>query len=140
MALDIGNKRIGLALKPKALKVILPLEAIERPRGRGENEVLDLIGEHSVETVIIGFPLNEEGRQTCQGLSVQRFCDRLLKRAAARGLKLNVRYVDEFATSIEAEGRLQEAAKGKKCNKYKRMVDSTAASIILERYLEQGQP
>ena len=114
LALDLGEKRIGVAVNPTG-EVIIELPTIVRPHGNDPlPELLALIEEHGVQQVVIG---QSRVRQT-------GFIRELMVR-----LPVSVTVVDETLTTKEAERQLQ--AEGKAGDS-----DARAARVILEQFLE----
>ena len=99
---------------------------------RPEKEILELLRQHQIETVVVGLPLDEQGQKTSQCLKIENFCSRLEQRASIR-----IVFVDEYCSSVEAEHRLSEAGKKRKLRSKKDMIDAGAAAIILQNHLDQ---
>lgn len=122
-------KRIGVAYGDFSPRIITPLNVLDRGGRKAEKEILSIIVNRNIKTVIIGNPLNEDGSPSKQCEDVNRFYNRLLKRSN------NVLYefVDEYGSSEEAMELIMDPINSLK----KDMLDSIAASIILSRYFEQ---
>jgi putative holliday junction resolvase len=131
VAIDVGDKRVGVALSDELEKFARPFDAWARAGGKAEREILRVISERQPSSLIVGLPLNEEGTQGEQVLKTRRFCERLVKRS---GIK--VIYVDEYLSSVEAEQLL--AAKGRRHARSgkKGMIDAFSAAIILQRHID----
>lgn len=129
VALDHGSRRIGVAVGDTETGM-----AFARPALRRRNEALDLvvIGElcaaEGADVIIIGLPLNLDGSQGEQAAKARGFGERLA------GLGLEVAYEDERLTSWEAGERLAEA--GRRVRRRSGELDSTAARLILQQYLD----
>jgi putative Holliday junction resolvase len=108
--------------------------AFARPALRRRNEERDLavIGElcasEDADLIIIGLPLNMDGSEGEQAATARAFGDRLV------GIGLEVAYEDERLTSWEAGERMAEA--GRRARRGSGDLDSTAARLILQQYLD----
>lgn len=125
LALDVGERRIGVAAADTATKIAYPVMTI--PVDGQEIEVLrQLIAEHAAAVLVVGYPRNQSGDPTAQTAAVEAFVARLVP------LGVEVVYQDESLTSVMAE---QYLASHKK-SYTKEDIDAHAASIILTDYLE----
>jgi putative Holliday junction resolvase len=132
LGVDFGLKRVGLALAEARGRVVLPLATIERTtREALFGEILRLVREHAVDRIVVGLPLDLEGRQTLTTRQARNFAESL-----ARRVDLPVDFADERLSSFEAEDRLREA--GLHGEKLQGKLDGQAAALILENYLEHG--
>jgi putative holliday junction resolvase len=127
--LDLGKRRIGLAIADNEGLAVHPIGALER---RSVVRDLELIRSRFVEfevtRVVIGLPLNMDGTAGPAARAAEAFADRLRDSTG-----LPVELFDERLTSFEAEERLRELS-GKRARD-KGTVDAVAASIILESWL-----
>lgn len=124
LALDVGDRRVGLALGDTVVRIAVPFGYLER----GETIIRDItqiILEHHVETVVVGYPRNQSGEPTQQTAAVEAFA----KELAEIDIDAELVFQDESLTSVEAERRLGRV-------KDKGEIDAEAASIILQDYLE----
>lgn len=130
LALDVGEKRVGLALADSNIRIAIPFGYFER-----SNQIIQQITEvmlqHGIDTVVVGYPRNQSGEATKQTEAVEAFADELAKIE----LDADLVFQDESLTSVEAERRLGRVED-------KGLIDAEAASIILQDYLEEnyGQP
>jgi len=123
VALDIGLKRIGVAYSPDA-KTAVPLKAILRKnRNQAANEVKALLEEWQPEKVVVGIPLGGSSED-----EMKRRIEHFMKLVNFDG---EVCYQDESGTSLEAK----ELMKGKMRHVKDGRVDSIAAMLILERFI-----
>lgn len=129
LGLDVGDKRVGIAICDPGTGVISSLQTLSRAQGRAEKAIIKLVQEYGVEKLVAGLPLAANGAITPQAERVQSFCRRLGKRIQAE-----IIFVDEFGTSKEAEERLRASSKRAKVEKG--MVDALSATIILQLYLD----
>ncbi len=129
LALDVGKKRIGLAVSDESGVTALGLETLQRTRIRDDIDKLRGIAEkHGAGTLLIGRPLHMSGDESRQSEYTKEFAERL---AAKLGLPMKL--WDERLTSAEAERLLRQA--GAKLESRKRAVDQMAAILLLESYL-----
>ena len=128
--MDVGTKRIGVAVSDELSITAQGLETIER---KGLDRDLDVIRklarERLVSEIVVGLPLNMNGTPSAKTKEVIEFMDSL-----AKAVTLPVKMWDERLTSIEAERRLLEADMSRA--KRKRLSDKLAAQIILQSYLD----
>ena len=138
LGLDYGERRIGVAVSDPTGLLAQPLETIQRPGrsgGRGGEQraverVVALVAEYEVGRIVLGLPLQMDGRE---GEAVAR--TRAFGDVIARETGLPVDYVDERLTSREAE-RVLVAARGKP-SRHKDRVDRVAAALVLQTWLER---
>lgn len=128
IALDIGEKRIGVAVAAGNVRIAVPLEAIEVD-GTELEKIVRIVGRENVEAVVIGYPRNQSGEATAQTAVVEAFARRLSDAVSVRQV-----FQDESLTSVQAEEQLK--AYGRPYNKGD--IDSQAASLILQDYLENN--
>jgi putative Holliday junction resolvase len=130
LALDVGERRIGVAMSDPAGLLAAPLTTLKaEPRVRALSQIVALVTEHAVDVVVIGLPLTMSGEVGPQAQVVQTFANNL---EAALGHK--VQLFDERLTSVVAEQMLRDL--GIKPEKRKARIDEVAASIILQDYLD----
>jgi putative Holliday junction resolvase len=130
LALDVGARRIGVAMSDATGTLATPLTTV-RVRGveRAIAEIVELVRQHEVGTVVVGWPLNMNGDVGPQAKSVHTFGEAL---EAALGQP--VAYFDERLTSVVAEQMLRDM--GLKPEKRRERIDEVAASVILQDYLD----
>lgn len=134
LALDYGTKRIGVALSDELGWTAQPLETFERRTlDRDIAHIAALVGSHSVERVVLGLPLQLDGRE---GLAVQAMRAFVVKLEA--GLSVPVVLWDERMTTKAAEDLLIAADVSRK--KRKGVIDRIAAAILLQSYLAAQTP
>lgn len=124
LALDVGDRRVGLALGDSQVRIAVPFGYLEQS-DTIFRQIAEIILQHSVTTVVIGYPRNQSGEATKQTEIVEKFAGQLSK----IDLDAQIVFQDESLTSVEAERRLGRV-------KDKGEIDAEAASIILQDYLE----
>ena|SRR5882757_3873062 len=125
LALDVGDKRIGVAVAPVGSSFARPLTTLINDNSFWE-QLQALLSEHDAVTIIIGLPRGLNGQETDQTRKVESFVSELQNRT-----DVPIRLQDEAVTSVKAETELQ--ARGKKYEKSD--IDALAATYILEDYL-----
>lgn len=124
VGLDVGEKRIGVAVADTAVRIAVPLITI--PVDGGEVRMIaEIVNREAAEKIIVGYPRNQLGETTAQSAYVEAFVEQL----ADIG---EVIFQDESLTSVMAESRLKDSGKPYE----KGEIDSMAAAIILQDYLE----
>ena len=130
LALDVGEKRIGVALSDPTGLLATPLTTIEsKGRDSDIDEVVRLATEHEVGEIVVGLPLSMSGRRGPQAGRVDAFV-----RALAERTDLPLKSVDERLSSVQAERMLRES--GVEPSKNKARIDSAAAAVVLQSYLD----
>jgi putative Holliday junction resolvase len=136
VGLDIGERRIGVAISDATRTLARPVGVLARPAS--EADAVRLVAERirglaaeedGVESVVLGLPKRLDGSPSEMTSRVQAFAEKL--RAATR---LPVALQDERLSSREAESRL--ALREKDWRARKRKIDAAAAAIILQDYLD----
>lgn len=134
LALDIGLKRIGVAVSDELGMLASPHCAIQR---RSTAQALDavarMVRETGAEQVVVGLPISFDGALHAQARAVQAFAGRL---GARIGIPLV--YVDETLSSVRAEESLRAA--GVRPERIRERVDAAAAAVILQDFLDRRQP
>lgn len=129
LALDYGTKRIGVALSDELGWTAQPLETFERRTlDRDVTHIASLVGTHEVGQVVLGFPLQLDGREGPAVRAMREFATRL-----EQGLSVPLVLWDERMTTKAAEDLLIAADVSRK--KRKGAVDRVAAAILLQSYL-----
>jgi putative Holliday junction resolvase len=123
-SIDVGLKRIGIAICLDG-KIVLPQNAVLRKnRNQAAREINAFLKEWQIETLVVGLP---------KGGSSQEEMERRIKHfVSLLELQIPVAYQDEQGSSFEAKELTMGNFKHKKDGR----VDSVAAKIILERYLQ----
>ena len=131
LGLDIGEKRIGVALSDPLGIMAGALTVIERTTDEAAiKQILDLACENEVERIVVGMPRSLDGSLGKQAQAVQSFVD-LLKEHT----QLPLVAWDERLSTVAAERTMLEI--GMKRDKRKKRRDSLAAAFILQGYLDR---
>lgn len=126
LALDIGEKRIGVAVGDDSVRIAMPFDVIEVD-GKELERIARLVIDQDIDTVVIGYPRNQSGEATAQTEYVETFAAQLTD------IVPRIVYQDESLTSVLAEQQLKSHGKAYT----KGDIDAQAAAIILQDYLEQ---
>ena len=128
MALDIGTKRVGVALSDFLHVVASPLACVPRePEKDAIEAILKLAKENRVKTIVAGLPINMDGSKGAQAEDCENF--------AKNFSEFDIIFEDERLTSDTAEERLRERKVDFRKNKG--LVDMESACIILEQYMSR---
>ena len=130
MALDVGGRRIGVALSDTTRVLASPLTTLRaEPRDRVLSEIAALVQLHEVVEVVVGLPLTLSGAIGPQAHLIQLFVERL------KGvLTAPIHMFDERLTTVAAERMMLNL--GMKPEQRKARIDEVAASIILQDFLD----
>jgi putative holliday junction resolvase len=132
LALDVGKKRIGLAVSDPLGIAAQGLPTLQRTRIRDDlNALAQLCRERDVRLLLVGRPLHMSGNESRQGVYTREFAERLAEHTG-----LPVRYLDERLTTVQAERVLRESGIG--IEKRAAAVDKLAAVLLLQSYLDAG--
>ncbi|MCZ6493615.1 MAG: Holliday junction resolvase RuvX [Planctomycetota bacterium] len=132
LAIDLGERRTGLAVGDDQTGVVTPLSILELPRGEGLIEaLLKALQEHSPDEIVLGLPLNMDGTEGAPAKRVREFAKTLRKRC-----ECVVHCQDERLTSYAADQRM--ARTGRTHKQKKGMRDALAAAEILRDFLDKS--
>ena len=140
LGVDLGHKRIGLAVTDEAGAIAFPAGALDS-RGRKKDlaRLRAMIQERGIERAVVGLPLHLDGRRGPEAENAVAFARELAKVAG-----IPVDTLDERWTSNEAERVLaaggRPTRKRRDARRRQGTVDEMAASILLRTYLEQRGP
>jgi putative holliday junction resolvase len=133
LALDLGKKRIGLALSDELGVTAQGLETLQRTNIREDlAHLAKLASSHNVTLILMGNPLHMKGHEGRGSGHAREFGDRL---EAATGIPIQL--WDERLTTVQAQRVLRES--GISIEKRAKAVDRLAAVILLESYLDSRQ-
>jgi len=131
MALDVGDRRIGVALSDPTGLLARQLGILNRTDdSRDTQEVLRLVQEHAPGRLIVGLPLLLNGDEGQQAQKVHAFCN-ILKQV----LNIPLEMVDERFSTVAACEYMRHNVSRKKGGT-KQHDDAIAAAVILQNYLD----
>lgn len=126
VCLDVGTKRIGVAVADIGVRIAVPFATVEVD-GSEIQSIAEIVIKEQADTIVVGYPRNQQGEATAQTKYVENFVEQL------QDLDKKIVFQDESLTSVLAEQQLishkRPYSKGD--------IDSQAAAIILQDYLEQ---
>jgi putative Holliday junction resolvase len=134
LALDVGSKRIGVAVSDELGLTAQPVLTLERRRNQREDlrSLARLARRFGVVGIVVGNPLHLSGDQSPQAAKTQAFAAELGELAG-----LPIHLWDERLTSREAHQMLYEAGHARE--EHRRVVDQVAATLILQSFLDRQE-
>jgi len=127
ICLDVGERRIGVAVADSSVKIAVPFDTVEVD-GKEIEVIAKIVITEGADTIVIGYPRNQAGETTAQTEYVEQFAKSL------SDIVPKVVFQDESLTSVIAEQQLiihnRPYSKGD--------IDAQAAAIILQDYLEDN--
>jgi len=133
LSLDLGTKRVGVAISDPTKTAVSRLLPIQRSSWKNlVNDLQQLMRRFDVKTIVIGLPLSLDGKERSASTEARNAARKL-----ALTVNLPVYLQDERLTSVEAETNLQ--IEGLSGDDLKKHLDSEAAAVILRDFLGGGQ-
>ena len=130
LAIDYGEKRLGLAISDPNQIISKPLKTIILSDSQYiYNELEKIISDYEIQKLIIGLPLGMDGKNTQQTSKVEAFKEDLQNK-----ISIPVILFDERLSSVSAKKSL--ISQGIKTGHNKSKIDQTAAAIFLQHYLD----
>ena len=131
LGLDIGDRRIGMALADEEGTLAVPIGTLERTALKQDIQCLtEIAHDRRATLIVVGLPISINGTLGPQAKKTHTFLDRF-----RRQTQLPFDTIDERYTSNEAERLMQ--ASGAQPSRNRRQVDAAAATILLQAYLDQ---
>ena len=132
LGLDIGDKRIGIALSDPGGILASPFTIINREGdGAAIEAIVEIVVQQQVKQIVVGLPRSMNGSLGKQADKVRAFTEKLCSHT-----EVPVVFRDERLTTVSAK-RLMQAVNAKK-TKRKAQDDAIAAALILQGYLDEG--
>ena len=128
--LDVGDRRIGVAIADETGLIATPLATVQRGR-HDLAEIARLVAEWRVDRLVVGLPTGLSGREGPQAAAVRAYAADL---AAHLGPEPPLEFWDERLTTAIAERALIEA--GTRRARRRERIDAVAAAVILQSYLD----
>ena len=129
LGLDYGDSRIGLALSDPNKIIASPFRTIKNKGfDKTKKEIFDIIRENKVELIVLGLPVSMSGTETNQTKKVRKF------QIFIQDFDIPVEMQDERLSSFTAKKSLIQQKIKTGHNKH--LIDSTAAAIFLQQYLD----
>jgi putative Holliday junction resolvase len=130
LALDVGEKRIGVAVSDETELLASPHSVIRRQSTAGAlDAIARLVAETRAGLVVVGLPVSFDGQLHAQARAIQQFAGRLRGR-----IDVPVVFADETLSSVRAEEQLRAA--GVRPERIRERLDAAAAAVILQEFLD----
>lgn len=131
MGLDVGDRRIGIAISDGLGLTAQPLFTLHRTSNSREDirSIARMVRKHNVAEIVIGLPLHISGEESMQTIKTKKFAEELAERV---GLPLH--FQDERLTSLEADDLMKQS--GTHSQDRKARIDQIAAALILQGFLD----
>jgi putative Holliday junction resolvase len=130
LAIDYGSMRIGLALSDPTGTLARPLPFLPaKADGKLAREIAAFVGKEKIELILLGLPRHMNGSLGEAAALVQAFAAIL-----GQATPIRIKLVDERLSTVQASRQLQEA--GKNTRSQRGQIDSEAAAVLLQGYLD----
>jgi len=133
LGIDLGERRIGLAVSDEDARIAFPAGVLVRKSPKADFAALRaLVAERGIGRAVVGLPLHMSGRAGPEAEAARRFATELAAEA-----KIPVDTLDERWTSVAAERSLAESGRRTVERRGKGAVDEVAATLLLSTYLDR---
>lgn len=130
MGLDVGERRVGVALSDSSATLARPHSVLQRrSKAKDFAALARMVAELEVKRVVIGLPLTLEGEIGSQARRVTRYAQALAER-----LDVPIEFHDERYSTVTADALLVESGRKRRVP-----IDAAAAAVILQDYLDRQQ-
>ncbi|MFT3854604.1 MAG: Holliday junction resolvase RuvX [Ilumatobacteraceae bacterium] len=131
LGLDLGSKRVGVAVSDRSGTIATPLTVLQRSgsRRRDHEAITRLVGEEEAELVVVGLPLNMDGSKGPAAAAAE-----IEARALATVVGVPVVTFDERRSTVTADRVLLDA--GRRAPDRRKVIDKVAAAVILQHWLD----
>ncbi|MGC8659398.1 MAG: Holliday junction resolvase RuvX [Desulfomonilaceae bacterium] len=131
LGLDIGSKRIGVALSDQSGIIAQALETISAKNpAQDVLRIVEIVRQHDVTEIVIGIPYNMNGSEGPQAQKIRQLLEILQK-----SVTVPIYEWDERLTTVAAERALLEADMSR--SKRRKVIDQVAAALILQGHLDR---
>ncbi len=134
LCIDVGDKRVGVAFLSSEVGIAFPQKPLLRHEAL--NKLILLVSEKRITTIIVGLPLTAEGKSTPQAQKVKKFIEQM----QSKGVRADIRYVDEHLSSEDAAERLRDVGKSVQDARRSGELDCLVAALLLEGYIKGEIP
>ena len=139
LALDVGERRIGVAVSDESGLLASPLTVIHRASKTDDFAAISrLVLEQGARVLVIGHPLNADGSAGPQARRIERYAAALGSALESRDLNPEFVLWDEFSSTLRAQQAMISA--GRKAKDRRARIDAVAAAVILQDYLDAKRP
>jgi putative Holliday junction resolvase len=135
LALDIGKKKIGIAISRSGLIAYEYCTLFYDDKDRAVMELILIAKKENIKILVIGMPHNPDGNDK-QQIFTEDFSKKLKDKIAQFDLKIKIVFENEYLTSKEAESKLFELGLSPEIIRQRR--DQMSAKIILDQYLDKS--
>jgi putative Holliday junction resolvase len=138
LALDVGERRVGVAVSDSSGLIAAPLTVIRRAsKVEDFRRIGQLVREQDAGGLVIGHPLSHDGRAGPQAKRIERYAAALASALEAEGQKLPMVLWDEWMSTRRAQEAMIEV--GRRATTRRRIEDAVAAAVILQDFLDETQ-
>ena len=135
LALDVGDRRVGVAVSDPSGLIASPLAVINRTsKVEDFAKVARFVREQEAAGVVVGHPLNADGSEGPQARRVERYAMALDEALRDEGLAVPLVLWDERMSTLRAQEAM--IASGRKARARRQRIDAVAAAVILQDYLD----
>lgn len=130
LGLDVGDRRIGVALSDSLGLTAQQLTVLERRSSAADAQAVErLMAQHQAERLVVGLPLTMAGAQGPQAAKVVAFVETLRRR-----LDVPIHWIDERLTTVQGQRALRATKTSRR--KRRQVIDQVAAQLILQHFLD----
>lgn len=134
LAIDYGDRRVGIAVADSEVPIAFPRETIDRQITPLWERIAQILAQDKITHIIVGWPQHPDGRTDGKTVDVQKFIDELLTKVSLPVHKQDEAY--SSATALQATAHIK-----RKDKRDKGRVDRAAAAVILQNWLDnRGAP
>ncbi len=135
LGVDLGSRRIGVALSDSEGRMALPFDTVVRTGDRfsEHRQLAELVAEAEAEIVIVGMPFSLDGSE---GPAAERARKEVAQ--LGRTISVPIETYDERFTTVTADHALREADMGGR--QRRKVIDKTAAAVMLQAWLDSRGP
>ena len=134
LALDVGERRIGVAVSDPTGTLARPLKTIVRASRRADFQAIaQVVDDCAATRIIVGLPLSLDGTEGPQARQVRRYAERL-----AQAVSVPIEFWDERYSSMVATEILRVKGKHRDRRQGRGAIDAAAAAVVLQSYLDAG--
>jgi putative holliday junction resolvase len=135
LALDVGDRRIGVAVSDESGQIATPLTVIRRSAKVDDfARIAELMRAQGAGTLVVGHPLNYDGSVGPQAQRIERYADALVSALQGEGIDVPMVLWDEYGSTQRAQNTM--IATGRKAKQRRARIDAVAAAFILQDYLD----
>ena len=136
LALDVGDRRVGVAVSDEGALIATPLTVIRRSsKVEDFAKIARLVREQGAKSLVIGHPLNADGSAGPQARRVERYAAAMSEALRLEGLSVPMIMWDEHGSTQRAQALMISA--GRSAKDRRQRIDAAAAAVILQDYLDE---